>query len=343
MAETDGSSSYITIMATSYNVALVGAGGIAAAHRHAATASERRVQVVAAVDTNPDAPAAVDLPRYDTLEALLASEHKPDGLILCTPPSVRGDVIGPALEAGLAVLSEKPIARTYGEAKQLLALVERHDAAERVFVGYCHRFTPAVVEMRRWLSEGKIGTPIRFENTFACWHPTMGQRWMSDIDISGGGSWLDTGCHSLDLFRFATNEKPGGGDVKGAVFYHEWPGRGDSDGTVLLQGSSGMAAVIQSGWQEPERFIVRLVGTKGMLSYDYLVPEVLYWQPSDVSFDVPVQHAIESNDVRFTRQLEAFARRARGASEAGDERLCTVAEAVEVARLVDEATKLAGA
>ncbi len=325
-------------MPSQYNVALVGAGGIAGAHRQAADSTQGRVRVVAAVDTRQDAPAAAGLPMYADVESLLASEHRPDGIILCTPPSVREAVIAPALESGLAILCEKPVARTHDEAQSLLHVVAKHDAADRAFVGYCHRFTPAVLEMRRRLLAGDLGTPIRLENTFACWHPTMKAGWMSDRAVSGGGSFLDTGCHSLDLFRFVTDEKAGGGNVVGSTLHHEWPGRGDSDATVLLRGGKGIAGVIQSGWQEPERFIVTLVGTHALLSYDYMVPDVLRLQTSDPAFGPSEDLPVMSHDVRFARQLEAFARRSRGeAAEEGDQHLCTFAEAAEVARLVDQA------
>ena len=324
-------------MDNAFNIALVGAGGIAAAHRAAADASNGRVKIVAVVETGADAPAAAGLPRYESVAGLVESEHRPDAVIVCTPPSVRAEVIEPALKAGLAVLCEKPLSRTAAEADELVKIAEKHDATGRCFVGYCHRFTPAIVEMRRRLRSGELGSAVRLENTFACWHPTMQTRWMSDEPVSGGGSFLDTGCHSLDLFRFVFDEKPGDGKVLGAAFHREWAGRGESNATVLLRAGNGAAGAINSGWQEAERFTVTLVGTRGSLGYDYLKADELVWQPSDPSFGDPEVIRVESHDVRFTRQLEAFARRVRGEAQDGDENLCDFAAAAEVATLIDAA------
>ena len=348
MPATPSASTSPTATSRPFRLALVGGGGIAQAHLAAARAtaeSDTRVAVAAVVDPAPhvrDAAAVSGIDSFDSVAALLdAAADALDGVVVCTPPSVRADVIGPLLEAGLAVLCEKPLARNPAEAERLVSLADERDAAGRCFVGYCHRFTPAMIEMRRRLRAGDLGAAVRFENTFACWHPTMRDRWMSDAPVSGGGSFLDTGCHSLDLFRFVLDERPGGGRVRGAVFHTEWPGRGESNATVLLRAAGGGAGVIQSGWQEPERFTVTLVGTKGLLHYDYLKAGQLVWQPSDGAFGEPRTLEVESHDVRFTRQLQAFARRSRGTAAAGDEDLCTFADAAEVARLVDEAVKLA--
>ncbi len=313
-------------MPDSFKIALVGAGGIAAAHRAAAEALGT-VEIVAIVDSSPHAREASQIPAFADVAALLADGDKPDAAIVCTPPGARQALIEPLLQAGLPVLCEKPLARTLAEATPLVTLAQQH-ARVPTAVAYCHRFTPAVVEMRRRLAAGVLGTPVRFENTFACWHPTMKERWMSDRPVSGGGSFIDTGCHSLDLLRFLL----GDATVKAASFQSVWPGRGESNATVLLETDSGVAATIASGWQEADRFTVTLVGTDATLHYDYLDPLALHLTPSHDGRAETIE--IETHEVRFARQLAAFAAAVRG-EEVAD--LCSFAEAAEVARLVDQA------
>lgn len=320
-------------MSESFDIALIGAGGIARAHRAAAEATDR-VRVAAIVDTSETVRAASTLPAFESIEALLTSDagERIRGAVLCTPPSVRGEAIRPLLEAGKAVLCEKPLARSEEEAAALVDLARKYPHVPTA-VGYCHRFTPAVEEMKRRAVAGDLGTLIRFENTFACWHPTMRTSWMSDVQVSGGGSFIDTGCHSLDLFQFLC----GNGTVTGAVFHREWEGRGESNATVLLKADSGAAGMIASGWQEPDRFIVTLVGTAGLLSYDYARPTELSWQPSH---DAPPQTlSVETHEVRFRRQLEHFASWVEGGAAAeGRGELCNFESARAVARMVDKAT-----
>lgn len=326
-------------MSQSFDIALIGAGGIARAHLAAASVS-RRIRASVVVDPDPDARRKVEgAQEFDSVAALLASDARPRAAIVCTPPSVRMDVLRPLFEAGVPVLCEKPLARTGAEAESLVSLAARHRDVPGA-VAYCHRFTPAVIEMKQRARAGELGTIVRFENTFACWHPAMEKGWMSDTSVSGGGSFIDTGCHSLDLYRFLC----GDATVGGAVFHREWEGRGESNATVLLKPAGrGMTAkaagVISSGWQEPDRFTLALIGTRGTLTYDYSKPTELFWTPSHAG--QPETITVETHEVRFQRQLEAFIDWvARGGDEKSRGMLCSFMEAAAVARLVDEANAI---
>ncbi|MCS7034470.1 MAG: hypothetical protein NZ561_10840, partial [Phycisphaerae bacterium] len=94
--------------------------------------------------------------------------------------------------------------------------------------------------------------------------------------------------------------------------------------------------VVQSGWLEPARFVVTVVGTKGLVRYDYDVPtELLFQKAEGGSRVLPV----ESHEFRFDRQLAAFADRASGGPTGAQ--LPSFAEATEVAEVVDSALKSA--
>lgn len=295
---------------STFRIGLIGAGGIAKTHAKAAAELGGRAAVAAVCDTNREAAEALAATTgarafgspEELLNAVSAKVVHLDGIVVCTPPSVRERVIGPALKAGLHVLVEKPLARTGAEASALLALAEAHRGAVTA-VGYCHRFTPAVLEMKRQIAAGRLGRLTRFENVFAFHHPPMRERWFSDPAVSGGGSLVDAGCHSLDLFHFVAGRPV----TCGAVFDHEWPGRGETCATVLVRSAEGphrgAAGVICVGWMESARFHVRLVGTGGTLFYDYEQPELLrFTGPSGEGEDIRV----ETHEVRFARQLGAF-------------------------------------
>lgn len=339
---------YSTFMG-SIRLGLIGCGGIANAHAGAASALPS-VQITAVVDPVEASRRAfaekTGARAFSSIDTLLSARAAGtlglDAVVLCVPPSGRIPLVEAALNAGLAVLAEKPLAHTVSEASALVALAEGH--AERLTaVAYCHRFTPALVEMKRLLHAGKVGTPVRFENHFACWHPTLVGKWMSDPTVSGGGSLVDTGCHSLDLLGFLV----GGIDrvaVRATSLHHGWDGRGDTNATMLVDarlGDARFAGIINSGWCEADRFTVSITGTHGTLAYDFIEhPEVLRFTPSHAEGGQPEAITVENHDVRFTRQLAAFAAAVAGGQSSHG--LASFGEAAGVARLVQDAYAAAG-
>lgn len=315
-----------------HQLAIIGLGGIFAAHRDAASRSGR-VRFIAAADPDPEKRAAfteaTGLPAYDSHLALMADQDvrsRLDGVVVCTPPSIRLEIVTAAFASGLGVLIEKPIAHTIDEAQRLVDLSRQHPGVP-ARVAYCHRYAPAIDAVRQAIAAGELGDIVRFENVFACWHPTMQQHWMSDPKLSGGGSLIDTGSHGLDLFHYLC----GTSRTVGLVQRHGWEARGDCNATLLVESVAGdhpgVAGVLISGWAEPARFLVTVVGTKAMMSYDYEKPEVLQYLGADGerrTLDVA------SHESRFQRQLDAFADLL--ADPNADSALCTFEQAAEVAQ-----------
>jgi predicted dehydrogenase len=318
------------------SVAIVGAGGIAAAHISAARSLGEHVSIGAVIDPHEEAArrtatetGATPFSSCGELWRAIERGLTVDALIVCTPPSARVDIVRSALDRGIAVLAEKPLAHTIDDAVKLADLARAHPEVASG-VGYCHRFTPAILEMRRRLEAGQIGRLTRFENVFATYFPALAERWMSDPDVSGGGSFLDTGSHAVDLYNFLV----GPGELVGIVVDHEWANRGESSATALLRSRDrGVAGVIMTGWLEPDRFTVRLIGTNGSMSYDYLEPTELRITDSQGRTEAV---DIESHEVRFARQLEAFIALASGGARRG---LATFADGLAAADIAAAAAR----
>lgn len=335
-----------------FNVAIIGAGGISGAHGGAIKASGGRVVLTAAVDPNAESlgrlvgahDGALGFAQVrDFLAARARGDVEADGVVVCTPPSARVGIVEGCLKDGLHVLSEKPLAHTLSDAKKLANLAKKYPR-QRAFVAYCHRFTPAVAAMKALVAAGKVGSLIRFENAFACDLPGHKDKWFSNPRKAGGGAYLDMGSHSIDLMRFMVGEA----ETLGAVLTRKWKGRTETAGTVLLRttrapkGSKnirpGVAASIISGWSESSRFTVALVGDAGTLFYDYEKPtELVFRDLLGKAESMPV----ESHEVRFTRQLVAFADACRSAAAARNSALASFGDGLAAAARFDEAVKRA--
>lgn len=189
------------VMTKSLRVGVVGCGGIARAHASAYGAAAES-EVVAVYDVRPQAAAALAREVGDSVAATRSIDELLgcglQAVSVCTPPGVHLETCLPFIEAGIAVLCEKPLEKDLPTAKQLATAV---DAADSLFMtAYCHRFHPPIMELRRLISAGVLGDPLLLRSIFSgamdlsCDH-------RSRPSLSGGGSMIDNCSHSVDLFR----------------------------------------------------------------------------------------------------------------------------------------------
>jgi predicted dehydrogenase len=186
-----------------YEVAIVGTGGIASVHASSLRQLGERARIVAAVEVDPDRLAAFadtwSVPgRYTDLDDLLDRET-PDVIHLCTPPWVHVEQAVTCLARGHTVLCEKPPALSLSE----LDLIE---AAERAGGGrfatvFQHRFGSGARRIRRLVGDPRLGRPL----TAVChtlWLRTdeyFTVPWRGRWDTEGGGPTMGHGIHQFDL------------------------------------------------------------------------------------------------------------------------------------------------
>lgn len=331
-----------------FHVAILGAGASTPAHLAGAKASAGRIVVVAGVDTNAGAgtpqvkaPGVKTFPGVaEFLAAVKTGSLVVHGAVVCLPPPGRTLIVGTLLEAGLPLLIEQPLANTLADAKKLVALGGKH-AKVPAFIGFSHRFTPAVSRMKEMIGHAKIGRLVRVESVLAGDFPAYKDDPISDPVKSGGGALLDMGAHMLDLFHFIA----GPARVEGAAFDFKWPRRAETSAAVLLRSikaplnakniKPGVAGVIAAGWAEANRSTLTLVGDAGTLTHDFDKPREILFR--DLA-GKPEPHGIEGNEARFTRQLVAFADAVQNKIKTP---LATIADGLAVVELDVEIRKAA--
>jgi D-galactose 1-dehydrogenase len=173
-----------------YRIAVVGLGKIALDQHLPAIASNPDFVLTATVDQRPG---ASPVPAFTSLDALLASGPAIDAVAICTPPQVRAGIAHRAIDAGLAVLLEKPPAASLEEFASLKGRAEAGKLS--LFAAWHSRFAPRVAEARTWLDRHRVsGGRIRWCEDVRRWHP--GQRWLWQ---PGGLGVFDPGINALSI------------------------------------------------------------------------------------------------------------------------------------------------
>lgn len=229
-------------------LAFTGTGYIAKIHAQAAEKLEG-VEITAVINHRPESRQAFadqfNIPRqYDTIADLLAAGDV-DAVSINTPNYLHAPESIAALEAGVAVMVEKPMAMNAAEAKAMLAASQTSGAV--LMVAHCWRFDDEVL----WLKEqvGRLGSIIRTKGygVHANWGPGG---WFTQSKLAGGGALADMGIHALDTVRFLLGDpQPVSVYAKIGTFYTDFDV--DDTGVILVNWENGTTSYLESGWWQP--------------------------------------------------------------------------------------------
>ena len=139
---------------------------------------------------------------HTSLEEVLADESI-EIISLCTPDHTHAELAVRILEAGRHLLLEKPLALSLEDAGIIGGTLE---SAPGLFsVGYEFRLNPAVLQLRRLVAEGFVGTVEAFtlHHFRRPFKRDKWQRWIQ-YERCSGGLIVEETSHWLDLLRFVT-------------------------------------------------------------------------------------------------------------------------------------------
>ncbi len=132
--------------------------------------------------------------RYTNVDKMLAAGEV-DAVSVCLPNSLHAPVSIAALEAGLHVLCEKPLADTVTSAQKIVEAAAT--ASTKFMICFNRRYRRDVQWMKKLVETGKLG---RIYQVKAGWVREKGipGGWFADKEMAGGGPLIDLGVHMLD-------------------------------------------------------------------------------------------------------------------------------------------------
>ena len=217
-----------------------------------AIAADDAADIVAVADPSDEcvararacAPGADAVP---SLDALLDLE--PDGVVIATPSALHASQAVRALERGVAVFCQKPLARTAAETRTVIEAARAMDRLLGVDLSY--RFARGACRVRELVRAGELGDVYAVDLTF---HNAYGpsKPWFYDKALSGGGCVIDLGVHLVDLLLWVLGF-PDVARVESRLFAKGLPIRRDGDevedyAVATVELANGVLARIACSW-----------------------------------------------------------------------------------------------
>lgn len=269
----------------SLKVGIAGIGHMGSLHLLSCLKMPRILEVKAVADKsarNRKFAAQYNIRAYEDYRELIDDEGL-DCIIVSLPNYLKKECFEHAVEKGIDVFVDKPIARNYDEAKEMAHLVER--TGIRLMVGSNYRYHPSVLKIKDLWEEGRIGNvhlatyDLIMNGPFS--HPLTPRPvadWYLDPNKAGGGVLLDLGYHLLDLNVWLFGKC----NVLSSHLQYVLNLPVEDAATIVLESkSSGVVSIFNVGWFSrlifPEfNFRVNLHGTSGYLSTDQYAPRNMF-------------------------------------------------------------------
>lgn len=237
---------------------------------------------------------------YSDVSELLGHEGL-DAVVVCLPNSMHSGVSVEAMEAGLHVLCEKPMATSLAEAERMVEAAERYD--RKLLIGLTRRFTGESVAAKRVVDGGGLGDVYYSKagwvrrNEIPGWGSQFTRR-----ELAGAGPIYDIGVHALDnacwlMSNFeaekvlASSYSRLGPKRKGLGDWgaHDFDGYFDVEdlAAALIKMRSGATVAFEVSWAAhvpQSRYTVRVLGEEAGLDLETMM---LY---TDGEVDVPIAY-----------------------------------------------------
>jgi predicted dehydrogenase len=179
-------------------IGIIGVGGIAQGRHIPALQKLKEVcEITAVSDVNKQRAQEVAA-KYNIVH-VVEDYHdmftEVDAVCICTPNKFHAEITVAALEAGVNVLCEKPMALSASECEKMLEASKRSNKV--LAIAYHYRFMKNSQAAKQLMHE--VGAPLVTRVQALRRRKVPGWGVFTNKSLQGGGSLIDYGCHLLDL------------------------------------------------------------------------------------------------------------------------------------------------
>lgn len=267
-----------------YRIGIIGCGKIAQVRHIPEYLANEKAKICAVYDINQERAkeiaSALNAVSYESVDALLSSGL--DAVSVCTSNDSHAEIAVKALDHGLHVLCEKPMAVTLEGAEKMVEAARKNGRI--LMIGQNQRLNGTHQRAHELIRKGEIGKVISFETVFAhsgpeTWSVDPGKNtWFFDKKKAVMGAMADLGIHKTDLIRFLLDDDIASVDAK-IVTLDKRGSDGsliavDDNAFVIYEMKSGTVGTLRASWTNygPENNSTVIYGSEGVMSI-FLNPE----------------------------------------------------------------------
>lgn len=275
--------------------AVIGCGSISTMHLDAIQALEN-VELVGVCDIRKERAeekaCAYNTKAFTDYHDLFANA-KPDAVHLCLPHYLHTIVAREAFDAGIHVLSEKPIGIQYEDAAKTVDMADQLSLQYGVI--FQNHFNAPSVFVKKRIEDGRLGA-VKCARAVLSWQRTeeyySSTDWKGTWDKEGGGVMINQAIHILDLANWFIDNDPV--DVQASIHNRLHPNivvEDTAEGLVQYANGARLLFYATNNYYCDEDVEIRLYCKNGtaVLSYDELT----------IKYNDGTIESVSNNNMRF--------------------------------------------
>ncbi|MDP2899119.1 MAG: Gfo/Idh/MocA family oxidoreductase [bacterium] len=185
------------------------------------------------------------IPRVFTDYKQMLAENDIEMVTIAAPNYLHAQMTVDAANAGKHVVCEKPLCMTLEEADLMIETCRRKGVllmyAEELF------FTPKYVRAKRMADDGAFGKVYLVKQSEKHFGPHA--QWFWDVELSGGGVFMDMGCHGI-AFCYWFLGRP---EIKTvycqmATYVHRDKTKGEDNSICIIEFANGAIGLVEDSW-----------------------------------------------------------------------------------------------
>ena len=179
-----------------------------------------------------------------------------DAVSVVVPTKLHKQVALDALDAGMQVLVEKPIADTIENAEMIIEAAKK--AGKVLMIGHIERFNPAVIRLKEIINSGILGKIVSISTKrVGPYNPRI-----RDVGVI-----LDLGVHDIDIISYLYGKKINSVYAIAGANIHSF----EDHASIILRMDHNFAGVVETNWLTPHKVRqLTAIGVKGVAYLDYI-------------------------------------------------------------------------